>query len=173
MFREDYFRSLQLPPAYAKLQKISNPLYDRLTLNGPGKFTYFKGSQGRSRLYTNFDGQSQFDNPRGYIVMGLRALVDPSVAAADLALIAQRAYFTFLIGDKPFMEMPLSLFLTKQDTIETEGRHNEATFKLDHPILIPSQQIFRPSIDIESPAALSAPTDLTLVFDGVLLRPAQ
>ena len=173
MFRDDYFRTLQLPPAYAKLQKISNPLYDRLTLTGPGKFTFFKGSQGRSRLFTNFDGQSQFDNPRGFIVMGLRAQVDPTIPAADLALLNQRAYFTFLIGDKPFLELPLSLFLVKPEATESQGRHNEATFKLDHPILIPSQQIFRPSIDIESPAALSASTDLTLVFDGVLLRPAQ
>ena len=45
MFRDDYFRSLQLPAAYAKLQKISNPLYDRLTLTGPGKFTYFNTNQ--------------------------------------------------------------------------------------------------------------------------------
>jgi hypothetical protein len=173
MFRDDYFRTLQLPPAYAKLQKISNPLYDRLTVTGPGKLTFFKGSQGRSRLFTNFDGQSQFDNPRGFIVMGLRALVDPAATAADVAVLAQRAYFTLLIGDKPFLELPLALFLTKQEAVQVEGRHTEATLKLDHPILIPSQQIFRPSIDIESPAALSAPTDVTLVFDGVLLRPAQ
>lgn len=173
MFRYDYFKGTNLPPAVKNLQKISQQLYDRLDITGAGKFTYFKGSQGRSRLYTNFDGQSQFDNPRAYLVMGLRAFPASGVAAADVNELANRAYFTLTIGDKPFFEAPLSLILTTLTALQTQGQMSTATLKLDNPILLPSQQIFKPAIDVESPVTLTGPVPLTLVFDGVLLRPAQ
>ena len=37
----------------------------------------------------------------------------------------------------------------------------------------PRARFFKPSIDIENPAVLSATVPLTLTFEGVLMRPAQ
>jgi hypothetical protein len=173
MFNRDILRTLKLPESVAKLQKVSNPLYDQLDITGPGKFIFFKGAQGRSRLFTNFDGQNALDNPRHYLVAGIRVMPAAGTPQADVEALSKRGYFTFLVGDKPFFEAPLSLLLAKADALLTEGRHDQSFYTLDHPILLPPQQIFRPSIDLESPVTLSATVPLTLAFEGVLMRPSQ
>jgi hypothetical protein len=172
MFNHDILRHVKLPDAVAKLQKISQPLYDQLDIPGPGKFTYFKGAQGRSRLFTNFDGQSQLDNPRHYLVAGIRFTPNAGAAAADVAVLLNRSYFTITIGDKPFFECPMSLLLTLGEAAPY-GFPNDNLYKLDNPILIPPQQIFKPAVDVESPAVIGTPVSLTLAFEGVMLRPAQ
>jgi hypothetical protein len=173
MFNHDILRHVKLPDQVAKLQKISQPLYDQLDITGPGKFTYFKGAQGRSRLFTNFDGQSQLDNPRHYLVAGIRVQPVADAALPDIQVLSKRGYFTLTVGDKPFFEAPLSLLLTRADTLNLYGEFRDGFYSLDHPILLPPQQIFKPSIDIENPAVLSATVPLTLTFEGVLMRPAQ
>ena len=173
MFNRDILRTLKLPESVAKLQKVSNPLYDQLDLTGAGKFIFFKGAQGRSRLFTNFDGQNALDNPRHYLVAGIRVMPASGTPQADIDALSKRAYFTLLVGDKPFFEAPLSVLLAKSDALATNGRHNSAFYMLDHPILLPPQQIFRPSIDVESPITLTATVPVTLAFEGVLMRPAQ
>jgi hypothetical protein len=173
MFNRDILRTLKLPEAVAKLQKVSNPLYDQLDIPSAGKYIFFKGSQGRSRLFTNFDPQSALDNPRHYLVAGIRVMPAASTPAADVEALSQRSYFTFLVGDKPFFEAPLSLLMAKAGALLEQGEHGRAFYTLDHPILLPPQQIFRPSIDVESPVTLSAPVAVTLAFEGVLMRPAQ
>ena len=102
MFNQDILRHVKLPDGVAKLQKISQPLYDQQDITGPGKFSYFKGAQGRSRLFTNFDGQSQLDNPRHYLIAGIRVMPAAGTPQADIDLLARRGYFTLTIGDKPF-----------------------------------------------------------------------
>lgn len=173
MFNKDILRHVKLPDAVSKLQKISQPLYDQLDITGPGKFTYFRGAQGRSRLYTNFDGQSQLDNPRHFLVAGIRVLPAADAALADIQVLAKRGYFTLTVGDKPFFEAPLELLITRSEVLNLNGKFTEGFYTLDHPILLPPQQIFKPSIDIENPATLSATVPLMLTFEGVLMRPAQ
>ena len=173
MFNHDILRHVKLPDAVAKLQKISQPLYDQQDLTGPGKFTFFKGAQGRSRLFTNFDGQSQLDNPRHYLVAGIRLMPQAGAVQADIELLSRRGYFTLTIGDKPFFEAPVSLLLAQADALLHYGEHNRAFVQLDQPILLPPQQIFKPAIDVEGPAVFSATLPVTLTFEGVLLRPSQ
>ena len=105
------------------------------------------------------------------IDVGTNRITD--AALADIQVLSKRGYFTLTVGDKPFFEAPLSLLLTRADTLNLYGEFRDGFYSLDHPILLPPQQIFKPSIDIENPAVLSATVPLTLTFEGVLMRPAQ
>ena len=67
----------------------------------------------------------------------------------------------------------MSLLLAQAEALFLRSGHRRAFISLDQPILLPPQQIFKPTIDIENPAAFSATMALSLTFEGVLLRPAQ
>ena len=164
-------------------QRLWQPLYDTQAITGSGDFLYFRGSNGRTKSQTNFDGQSQLDAPRHFLVCGVSLHADALTDASDLAKVVNGGVFRFLLGDIPMLELPLSTFANLTPVLNDPGDNAGATkawgqtstddgfFTLVDPLLLAPGKNFKPTITIDTLAApLAAPVNVKIALTGFLFR---
>ena len=164
-------------------QRTWQPLYDTQAIGGSGDFLYFKGSNGKPKSQTNFDGQNQLDAPRHFLVCGISLHADAMTEGADLAKIVNNGVFRLLLGDIPMLELPLSIFANLMPVLNDPGdnpagtkawgqtSHDEGFYTLVDPLLLAPGKNFKPIVTVDTLASpLGAPVNLKVALTGFLFR---
>lgn len=170
-------------PKFAPLkamQRIWQPFYDHKIMNTAGIQTFMAGSNGRSRLFTNFDGANQLDNPRHFLLCGLSFHVDAGTPAVNVAALVNNSHFGLTIGDVPYIDLPLAVVAADQSAdiadpgegagIVAWGKTSSGTgdYILPDPIMLAPGKNFKPTVTLET--ALPAAVGLRLVMHGFVFR---
>jgi hypothetical protein len=177
-----------------KLEAITQPLYDNQSIaTGASSISFFAGSNGRSRLFTNVETANQLTWPKRFSVKAFRLVPAPDVLATNLLSFYVQGYSTLVVGEKKYFESPnfiitpgigLEVALVTGAAAPTapangqnyghNGRPDHRNlYVLQHSIWIPSVQNFRYQIDMSSTFTTSASISTWVFLEGEYFREIQ
>lgn len=162
------------------MQRLYQPLYDTLTVTNNGEYTFFKGSNGRTRRETNFAGANVLDAPRHFLACGVSLHAAAGVSGADLAKVVNGGLLKIQMSETVMLEIPLVALCNIPETVTDPGEatgivssgrtfSEDGFYALPDPILIAPGKNISPTVEVLGlPGAVNVP--LTFVLTGFLFR---
>lgn len=176
-----------------KLEAVHQPLYDQVTINGAGNFSFFQNPAGRSRFATNLTTAGQLSWPKRFSIRAIRQVPSFSAIASDLLTYLSDSVILITVGEKPYLQLP-AFMVTAGTGLEiglltgaaaptapangqnyaTLGRPNQQNiYSLIHSIYLPPVQNFNVEVAVGAAAAPANDIPLHLFLEGELLREIQ
>jgi hypothetical protein len=176
-----------------KLEAIHQPLYDSVTINAAGQYSFFQNPAGRSRFATNLSTAGQLSWPKRFSIRALRQVPAFTALATSILTYLTDSTITVTVGEKDYLVLP-AFIVTAGTGLEVQlvtgaaapaapangqnyanlGRPNQQNiYSLIHSIYLPPVQNFNVAINVGAGAAPATPFGLHLFLEGELLREIQ
>jgi hypothetical protein len=171
------------------LEAITQPVWDSAEIaNGATLVSFFNNPGGKTLRQTNVRTSGQIAAPKQYVVKAVRFTVPEGTDIADQQAIYNLGVASLIIGDKPYLRLPLNLItagcgLTGAYDSASAGTANQFVnglpyhrnlYTLEWAIIIPPMQELR--VDVEFPGGVTIAGDsfeAMFFLEGELGREVQ